>query len=90
MAVGILHYLARKGESTVLKIIAETGSMLLIIFCITYVSSWRLRLFHPLANRRIGALLDITLWVAISIALLVGVGVTVESSIHEIGRLQGK
>ncbi len=90
MAVGVLHYLARKGQSTELIIISETASILLIIYCITYVSSWRLRLFHPVANRRVGALLDIAVGIGISIALLVGVSVTVESSIHEIARLQGK
>jgi hypothetical protein len=90
MAVGVLHYLARKGQSTVVKVIAETASMLLIIYCITFVSSWRFRLFRPLANRRVGTLLDIAVGVGISIVLLVGISVTVESSIHEIGRLQGK
>ena len=89
MVVGILHYLARKGQSTLLKVIAETASMLLIVYCITYVSSWRLRLFHPLANRRVGAFLDIVVGVGISIALLIGVSVAVESSVHEIGQLQG-
>src|SRR5262245_20264747 len=52
IVVGVLHYLARKGQSTLMTIIAETASMLLVVYCITYVSSWRLRLFHPLANRR--------------------------------------
>jgi hypothetical protein len=79
MAVGVLRYLALKGQSTLLKVISETASMLLIIYCVTYVSSWRLRLFHPAAYRGIGALLDIAVGVAISIALLVGVSVTVES-----------
>jgi hypothetical protein len=90
MVVGVLHYLARKGQSTVLKIIAEMASVLLIIYCVTYVSSWRLRLFHPLTNRRLGALLDIAVGVGISVALLVGVSVAIESSVHEIGRLEGK
>jgi hypothetical protein len=35
-------------------------------------------------------MLDIAVGVGISIVLLVGVSVTVESSIHEIARLQGK
>ena len=90
MVVGVLHYLSRKGQSTVLKIIAETASVLLIIYCVTYVSSWRLRLFHPLANRRVGAFLDIAVGLGISIALLIGVSVAVESSVHEIGQLEGK
>jgi hypothetical protein len=37
-----------------------------------------------------GALLDITVGIAISIAPPVGVRVAVETSIHEIARLQGK
>jgi len=90
MVVGVLHYLARKGRSTLLKVIAETASMFLIVYCITYVSSWRLRLFHPLANRRAGVFLDIAVGVGISIALLIGVSVAVESSVHEIGQLEGK
>ena len=31
MVVGVLHYLARKGQSTLLKVIAETASVLLIV-----------------------------------------------------------
>jgi hypothetical protein len=54
------------------------------------ISSLRLRLFHPVANRRIGALLDIAVGGGISIALLAGVSVAVEFSIHEIARFQGK
>lgn len=38
MAVGVLHYLALKGQSTLLKVISETASMILIIYCVTYVS----------------------------------------------------
>lgn len=90
MVVGVRHYLSRKGQSTLLKVIAETASMFLIVYCITYVSSWRLRLFHPPASRKVGAFLDIAVGVGISIALLIGVSVAVESSVHEIGQLQGK
>jgi hypothetical protein len=90
MAVGVLQYLALKGKSRILNMVSEAADLLLIVYCISYVNSWHLSFFHPIANRRVGLLLDTAVGIVISIALLVGISVTVEASVHEIARLQGK
>jgi hypothetical protein len=88
MAVGVLHYLARRGQSTLLQFIAEGSSLLLIIYCVTYIYAWRSHLAPTLISGAVGSMLNIAIGIGISVALLMGVSVGVESAVHEIARLQ--
>jgi hypothetical protein len=88
MAVGVLHYLTSRGQSTLLQFIAEGSSLLLIIYCVTYIYALRSHLAPTLISGAVGSMLNIAIGIGISVALLMGVSVGVESAVHEIARLQ--
>lgn len=80
LIVGVLKYFATKTESKVIGLIAEITFLLLIVYCMSYVTVWTLRPFHPLktntlrwAEAIIGFVVFVILWLVMRALLTTAV-----------------
>lgn len=90
MIVGLLKYLAPKTNNWLLEDIALLASGILLSYCISYTTTWRVTLLYPWYPANWARVMDLLVGLAFLVPLTFLIVYTVPHAIEEIAKAQTK
>jgi hypothetical protein len=90
LIVGGLKFLAVRSDSVVLKVVGVAAFASILVYCVTYMQTWQVRLFHPWWPNNFARAADLLVNLAIVAPLFYIIVYTVPEAIDDIAKAQGK
>jgi hypothetical protein len=90
LIVGGLKFLAIKSGSVVLSLVGIVAFASIMLYCVTYMQTWQLRLFHPWWPNNLARASDLLVNLAIVAPIFYIIVYTVPEAIDDIAKAQGK
>ena len=87
---GVIKYLGTKSDSWLLKLVSEVAFVALLVYCLSYVQTWQLRLFHPWEPAQWARILDLVVTMLILGPVFYAIIVGVPTAIDEIAKAQAR
>jgi hypothetical protein len=90
MIAGVLKYLADKSDSWTLKIVSDCAFFALLLYCLSYIQTWHVNVFHPWRPAKWARILDGVISAAVFGGTWYLIGHSVPNAIEEIAKAQMK